>query len=75
MVVPVHLAHLPAEARPLLGERLELLGVLGTRALLETVAVDDGGERVEVVVRRRHGRLPVAALLELAITEHDERAP
>ena len=44
MVVTVDLAHLAAEARAIVRERLEALGVLGAGALLQPVAVHDRGE-------------------------------
>jgi hypothetical protein len=44
VVVAVDHADLPAEAGPLVGQRLELLGVLRARALLQAVAVDDRRE-------------------------------
>ncbi len=73
-VVAVDHARLEAERDPLVGQRLELLGLLGARALLQAVAVDDRGQVGEVVVGGGHRRLPVGALLQLAVAEDDERA-
>ncbi len=73
VVVPVDLADLPAECGELRVERIEAVGVLGARALLQPVAVDDERQVVEPVVGRAHQRLPVAALLHLAVTGDDER--
>ena len=47
---------------------------LRARALLQSVAVDDHDEVVEAAVAGRHHRLPVAALLQLAVAEQDEDA-
>src|SRR6185503_9074451 len=72
MIMAVDFADLPAEACPLVGQRLQLLGLLGAGALLEAVPVDDGEQRGQAVMRSRHGGLPVAAFLELPVSEHHE---
>src|SRR5260370_6496409 len=43
--------------------------------LLESIAVDDDGQVVQLVMRGRESRLPVAALLELAVTCQHKCAP
>ena len=42
--MPVHHVHVPAERAELVVERVEGVGLLGPRALLEPVAVDHRGE-------------------------------
>ena len=52
-------------------ERVEVVGLPGGGALLQPVAVHDHRQRVELVLRGRHHRLPVGALLQLAVAgEH-----
>ena len=49
--------------------------LLGPVALLQAVAVNDHGQVVELIVRGRHGRLPVAPLLQLAVAGEREDPP
>ena len=73
-VVAVDLGDGPAEGAPLVGQRLEAHRALGRVALLEAVAVDDDRQVVEAEVRGRHGRFPVAALLQLAVARSGRRS-
>src|SRR5213592_3802544 len=66
---------LPAEGCPLVGQRLEVVGVGRARALLESVAVNDCGQAAQAALGRIHGCLPVAALLKFTVTEDDKRSP
>ena len=75
MVVPVDLGNVPAEGAPLVGERLEAVGLLRAGALLEAVAVDDHGEVGELAVAGEHAGFPVAAFLQFAVAGHHENAP
>ena len=75
VVVAIHLAHRPAERPHLVGQRLQPDRPLRGVPLLQAVAIHDPGQVVQPEVRRGHRRLPVAALLELAVAGEDEGAP
>ena len=72
-VVTVDLDDLPTERPPAIGQRLQAHRSLGPIALLQPVAVDDDRQAVEPVMGRSHRRLPVAALLQLAVSGQHER--
>ena len=76
MVVAVARLDLPAERAQLRLEVAEREDLLGRLVGLELVAVDDDPEPAEAVVRRGLERLPVLALLQLAVAgHHDDDAP
>ena len=69
------LDHGEAERRRLLGQRIEVVGLLDRRPLLQPVAIDDHRQPVQLVLRGRHHGLPVAALLQLAVAGQHEGPP
>ena len=64
MVVAVTFDSVPPESAPLVRERIETIGVLRARALLQTVAVDDRGQMCPTGDGRRTSRLPSWSLPE-----------
>src|SRR5581483_8700775 len=74
-VVPVDLDRFPTEGGPARRERLKLVRILGARALLKPVSVDDSDEVVEAAMAGAHGRFPVRPFLQFAVTENDEGSP
>ena len=75
MVVAVAFDNVPPKSAPLVRERLETIGVLGARALLQAVAVDDRGQSVQLAMAGAHRGFPVGAFLKLAVAEDDECSP
>ena len=69
-IVTVNLYRMPPESGPFVAQGIDGHHLLGAAVDLQTVAVDDETEVVDLMVRRCHGRLPNAPLLLLAIT-HD----
>ena len=75
VVVAVARRDLPAERAELRLEVAERDDLLGRLVGLHLVAVDDDPEPAEALVRGRLQRLPVLALLELAVAGHHDDAP
>ena len=74
VIVAVDLEDGEAERGRLLIKRLEVVGLRDCGSLLEPVAVHDDGEPVQLVVGGGHHGLPVAALLQLTVTDEHVRA-
>ena len=74
VVVAVDVADVPAEGAPFGGEVAELEGVLGEVEALHLVAVHDGDEVTQSVMRRKEGGLPDSPLVAFAIAEDGEDA-
>ena len=75
VVVPVAGHDAAAERAQLRLEALEREDLLGRPVGLELVAVDDHEQAADALVRRRLERLPVLALLQLAVAGHHDDAP
>src|ERR1044072_6820807 len=73
-VVPVDFAPPPAQAAPLVGQRLEVDHLFDAAEALDLVVVDDHREVVEPVLRREQGGLPGRALVALAVGDHRPEA-
>ncbi len=75
VVVPVAGGDVPAERAQLRLEVAEREDLLGRLVGLELVAVDNDPEARETFVRSSLQRLPVLALLELAVADHHHHPP
>src|SRR5207302_10848447 len=67
--VSVNREDVPVERLPFFGEGLERHDVLRAALLLDPVPVDERGEAVQAVLRRRHGGLPRLPDVLLAVAE------
>src|SRR5829696_7688906 len=67
MIMTIHLDDCESESCCLLIKWFKIIGLSNRRALLESVAVHDHGQPVQLVMGGGHHGLPVASLLQLAI--------
>ena len=68
----VDLVHLPAEGLPLVAQRFHADHVVDLAVELVAVAVDDGDQARQLVVRGEQRRFPHLPFLHLAIAQHHE---
>ena len=70
VVAVVDFDDVPAEGAPLVGQGVNVHDlVAGDVVVLVAVAVDDGGDGVEVEMRGAHGGFPVLPFVEFAVAE------
>ena len=73
-VVAVDLVHVPAEGAPLVGQRFHADHVVDPAVELIAVAIDDGDQVGQPVMRGEQRRFPDLPFLHLAVAQHDEDA-